>query len=265
MLRQLHQDGRANLYLNSIIADNIPATRLLTAGLAGLPRLHAYSRYHTLALYSRRGRKKLHLPSGLSLENGSPKHIPGILDCLARNGRRYQFSPIWSNENLFHPLYTPGLNVEDFWLAVDGERVVGCAALWDQNAFKQTVVRGYSGWLATFRPLINASSWLAGLPRLPEPDSPFRFCFASHLAVDDDNPEIFAGLVRQIYNQAVARKYSYCMLGLAELHPQLDQIRRGYAHIDYVSQFYLSGWEDDIQPMLAEVDDRPPGLEACLL
>lgn len=265
ILRQLHQDGRTDLYLNSIVADNLPALRLLTAGLPGLPRLHAYARYHTLAIYTRRQRRDLRLPAGLHLEAGSPDYIPALLDCLARNGQRYQFFPIWTDENFLHPQYTPGLRIEDFWLVLDGRHVVGCAALWDQSAFKQTVVRGYAGSLGWMRRGINTVSWLAGLPKLPDPNQPFRFCFASHLAVDNDDPTIFSALVRQLHNMVACRQYSYFMLGLAESHPCLEQTRRSYAHIDYASQFYLSGWEENIQPLLDKIDQRTPGLEACLL
>ena len=119
--------------------------------------------------------------------------------------------------------------------------------------------------MARTRSLINALSFLTGIPKLPAPNQPFRFCFASHLAVDRDDPEIFAALIRKIYNTSVSRHYGYFMLGLAEDHPRLAQARSSYAHIDYASQFYLSGWDEDIQPLLTAVNTRPPGLEACLL
>jgi hypothetical protein len=265
MLRQLHQDGRTRFYLNSIIADNLPARRLLTAGLSGMPRLYEYARYHTLAIYTRRSRRALPLPAGMHMVQGQPKYIPALLDCLARNGRRYQFTPIWTGDNLFQPDHTPGLHIEDFWLALDGSQVVGCAALWDQSTFKQTVVRGYTGWLSRTRHLINATSWFTGMPKLPAPDQPLRFCFASHVAVDQDDPEVFAALIRQVYIAAARRQYSYLMLGLAEEHPRLNQARRSYPHIDYASQFYLSGWDEDMRPLLTALYTRPPGLETCLL
>lgn len=265
ILRQLHQDGRTRLYLNSIIVDNLPARRLLTAGLPGMPRLHEYACYHTLAIYTRRSRRTLPLPAGIQLVQGQPEHISAVLDCLARNGRRYQFSPVWTGDNLFQPDHTPGLKIEDFWLALHGSEVVGCAALWDQSAFKQTVVRGYTGWMSRTRHLINATSWITGMPKLPAPDQPFRFCFASHVAVDHDAPEVFAALIRQVYMAAARRQYSYLMLGLAEGHPCLNQVWKSYPHIDYLSQFYLSGWDEDILSLLPALKTRLPGLETCLL
>jgi len=264
LLEELHQDGRAPLYLISIIEDNAPARRFLTAKFHHAPVLREFARYHTLALYTRRPRRSLALPGNLRLERGSAQRLPQLLDCLERHGRRYQLAPRWTSGTLCQPQHTPGLHPADFWLAVDGERVRGCVAFWDQSAVKQTVIHSYTGWMGQLRPLINALSGLTGLPHLPAPRQPFHFGFASHLAADDDNPQIYAALLRQVYNQAVARRDSYIMLGLAERHPFCAPARRDYPHIDYPSQLYLAGW-GEIDPLIARLDDRPVGVEAGVL
>ncbi len=264
LMEALDQDGRARLYLISIIDDNLPAKRFLTAGFPHLPVLREFARYHTLALYTRRPRRALTLPGNLRLEQGSAARLPQILDCLERHGRRYQLAPRWTSATLCQPEHTPGLRPTDFWLAVDGEQVQGCVAFWDQSAVKQTVIHSYTGWLGRLRPLINALSGLTGLPHLPEPRQPFRFGFASHLAADADDPQVYAALLRQVYNQAVARRDSYLMLGLAERHPFFPLARREYPHIDYPSQLYLAGW-GEIDPLISQLDDRPVGVEAATL
>jgi hypothetical protein len=264
LLEELDQDGRAPLYLISIIEDNLPARHFLTGGLPHLPVLREFARYHTLALYTRRPRRALPLPKNLHLERGSAQKLPQTLDCLERNGRRYQLTPCWTSETLCHPEHTPGLHPDDFWLACDGERIIGCAAFWDQSSVKQTIIHRYSGWLGMFRPLINSLSWLTGTPYLPAPLQPFRFGFASHLAADDDDPQVYAALLRQVYNHAVRRKDSYLMLGLAEKHSFFPIARREYPHIDYPSQLYLAGW-GDIDSRIGCLDPRPVGVEAAIL
>jgi hypothetical protein len=264
MLKELHEDGRAPFYLISIIEDNLPARRLLTSGLPHLPHLHEFARYHTLALYTRRPRRSLPLPNHLHLEQGSLEKSPQILDCLERNGRRYQLAPCWTSETLCQPGHTPGLHPTDFWLACNEEQVVGCVAFWDQSSVKQTVIQRYTGWMGTFRPLINSLSWLIGIPHLPAPAHPFRYGFASHLAVDDDNTQIYSALLREVYNRAVSRRDSYLMLGLAERHPFFPVVRRKYAHIDYPSQLYLAGW-DELDTQINRLDNRPAGVETGIL
>jgi hypothetical protein len=264
LMEELDRDGRVSLYLISIIEDNLPARHFLTGGIPHLPVLREFALYHTLALYTRRPRRALSLPEPLHFEQGSAQKLPQILDCLERNGRRYQLTPHWTIESLCQPDHTPGLHPDNFWLACDGERVVGCAAFWNQSSVKQTVIHRYNGPLGTFRPLINSLSWMTGTPYLPAPRQPFRFGFASHLAADDDDPQVYAALLRQVYNHAVRRKDSYLMLGLAERDPFFLQARREYSHIDYPSQLYLAGW-GDIDVRIGQIDQRPVGVEVAVL
>src|SRR3990172_2280772 len=173
LYRDLHADGRAPFYLMSIIEDNLPARRLLTSGLPDYPRAQEYTRMFTYAIYPVRRKRLLPLPRSLRLARGSDRYENGIVDCLNRNGARKQFAPYWTCDSLF----TSNLTPSDFFLALDGERVIGCLACWDQNAFKQTVVRGYSGSLARWRKLLNVFSSLGGWPYLPESNTPLRYSY----------------------------------------------------------------------------------------
>ena len=263
-LHCLHQDGQAPFYFASIIEDNRPARRLLAAGLPGLPRFQPFARLRTLAIYCRRRRPDLPMPAGLRLVRGSPAQVKAIVACLQRNAARYQLAPDWIEETLFNPDHTPDLAPEDFFLALAGEEVVGCLAAWDQSRFKQTIVRGYAGRLARWRGLINLGARLLGWPALPPPDAPFRYCYASHLAVDADRVDVFVPLLRALYNYAADKQYSYFMLGLAETHPFLSSITRTYRRVDYQSVLYLVTWEDELAK-LPQLDGRIPGPEIAVL
>ena len=259
LYRGLHADGRAPFYLMSIVADNLPARRLLTSGLRDYPRATEYTRMFTYATYPVRRKRDLSLPRSLRLARGSDGDANDIVNCLNRNGARKQFASFWTCDSLF----TMSLSPSDFFLALDGERVVGCLACWDQTAFKQTVVRGYSGALARWRKLLNVFSSFGGWPYLPEPNMSLRHSYASHLAVDDDDPAIFAALLRALYNHSLERGYSYFMLGLAESNPWRPIVET-YRPLTYISQIYLVAWEDGYEAVAA-VDARPPALEIALL
>ena len=263
-LRHLHRDGRAPFCFASIIEDNLPARRLLAAGLPGWPCFQSYARMRTLAIYCRRKRPGLPMPVGLQLVRGSAAHAKAIIDCLQRNSARYQLAPHWTGETLFNPEQAPDLAPENFFLALDGERVLGCLAAWDQSRFKQTVVRDYSGALGQWRGLINLGARLAGWPVLPPPQAPFRYCYASHLAIDDDRADLFAALLRALYNHAASQNYSYFMLGLSEAHPLLKKVTGTYRHIDYKSILYLVTWEDELEK-LPQMASRIPGPEIAIL
>lgn len=259
---QWHCDGRAPFYLISVVDDNVPARRLLTSGLAGLPKLREYTRMVTHAIHPARPKSQVPLPSGLQLVRGTPEHVPAMVDCLQRNGVNQQFSPYWTSETLLSPL-TPHLAIDDFFLALSGSRVVGCLALWNQQSCKQTVVRGYSGNFKRWRKVINLLAPLGGWPSLPEVGTPLNQCFVAFTAIDNDDPQIFAALLRAVYNEAAKRRYSYLLLGLPEVHP-LRRVLTGYHPLEYVSQIYLAAWDDGFEE-IARVDARLPGLEIAVL
>jgi len=133
-LYELHQDQRTSIYFTSIIADNRLARRLFSMHWPGMPHFRPYSRLQTLAIYCRRTRRGLPPPPGLSLVRGSLPLKGAILDCLARNGPRYQLAPVWKAETLFNPVHTPNLEPEGFFLAMRGKTVVGCLAVWDPSS-----------------------------------------------------------------------------------------------------------------------------------
>ncbi len=266
-IHTLHADGRAPFYLMSVIADNSPARRLLESGLPAIPRLQPYALWHTYVVYLGQAKRPAPLPAGLRLEPGDTSYVPGILDCLQRNGAGCQFAPYWCSETLFNPDCTPDLRPEDFLLALKGKRVVGCIAAWDQSRFKQSVVHAYAGLIGRWplaRVALNRLAPLGWWPKLPAPDTPWRNCYASHLAVDDADPAVFTALVRAFYRRARDQGFSYFILGLAEADPLSQMVRRGYRHITYPSQIYLVGWEDSWEA-ISRVDRRPPGLEVAVL
>ena len=261
---ELHADWRVPFYLMSVIADNAPARRLLTAGLPGMPSALPYTRMFTYAISPRHAKIEIPLPGGLALERGSSEHIPEIIACLQRNGARYQFYPYWSAENLFTPTQTPHLNPNDFFLATKGSRVIGCLALWDQTSFKQTVVRGYNGSMARWRSWINLLAGFVDIPNLPEINLALQYAFASHLAVDNDDRQIFSSLMRAVYNETNRRGLNYFMIGLSQSNPLRPVLTKSYLHMAYPSQIYLMAWQDGLKD-LATVGAQAAGLEIAVL
>jgi len=259
LYRKLHTDGRTPYYLMSIIEDNHPARRLLTSGLPGYPHAREYTRMFTYAIYPVRHKHSVSLPYPIRIIRGDETYANAIVDCCNRNGSRKQYAPYWTCDSLF----TANLTPPDFFLALDGNHILGCIACWDQSAFKQTVLRGYSRSIARWRGLLNLISPLGGWPHLPDPHTPLRHSYASHVAIDDDNSIVFSALLRELYNSNLEKGYRYFMIGLAESNP-FRTIVKAYRPLTYISQIYLVNWENDMD-VSSEIDHRIPGLEIAVL
>lgn len=261
-LRKLHDDGRTPFYFTTIVADNRPARRILEAGLAGLPRYRELEPILTLVLPV--GRKRHTIGTGFNLERGDAGNLSEIVECLQRNAHRRQFATYWRAEDLLSPERTRGLGPGDFYLARGREGVVGCIARWNQRGFKQTVVRGYGRRLGSLRPLLNVIAPWVGAPRLPARGATLCSAFISHVSIDGDVPEVFLELLTAAYNDAVADRFDYLMLGFAQRNPLVAAVKQAFPHREYVSILYLVYWDDGAEAAGA-VDDRIPHPEVATL
>jgi hypothetical protein len=266
--RALHDDGRAPYYLVSVMEGNHAAERLLTAGLAGWPRLHPVTRWMTHALAVSRPRALPALPPGLHLAQGQAAHLEGIVQCLHRVGAQRCFAPVWSAADLAGDHALPGLSVTDFWVVHQENEVVGCASRWNQQGVKQTVVRGYGGTLRWVRPFINTAARLQAGPMLPPVGEPVHHVYLSHLAAAtgdaDLDRQVRITLLAAVYNAAAAAGDQFLMVGAAADDPFNDHVRRHYRTIALPSRLFLAYWKDGAEAVAA-VDGRPVGVEIALL
>lgn len=250
-VRALHDKDRLTpYYLSTIIQDNQPARRVLEKELPGFPSYLPKGELVTLALPTWR-RRRARSPEGLSLRAATEQDWPAIRACLARAAPRYHFRPDWDAENLG---LCRALGAGDFTLALRDDAVVGCVALWDQRSFKQSVVAGYSGFLGTFRWLINLLAPLLGVPRLPPPGGTLDGAMLSHLAVDGDDLAVALALLARAHEAAVGR-FGTLTLGLPARHPWTAEVKAHFGAIEYRSLVYAVAWEDGLDAARA-LDER---------
>lgn len=155
-----------------------------------------------------------------------------------------ELRPCWTAEDL-----GPGSGLGRWRLigaSRDGE-LVGTAAVWDQEAFKQSVVRAYSPGLAGIRPLYNLAGRLAGFPVLPDPGQAIRsaylscFCVPGTEAKDGgdckDGRQAARLLLKEAVRLAGSMGKDYLMAGFAASDPLLALACR-QRHVSYHSSLH---------------------------
>ncbi len=260
LLAQTRRDGELPFDVTTILADNREARRLLEKGFARLP---VYRPLGTLATTTLAVARRAPRPGGAA-RAATAADLAGIAACLERNGRRFQLASVWTAQDLASPVRCRGLAPADFQIVEHAGTVVGCVALWDQRAFKQTLIAGYARPLALSRPLLNLGFWASGRPLLPRPGSLLALAHLSHLAVDGDDPEVAAALVAAALAEAARRGLSYLALALGERHPLRAALAARFPGRRLESVVYLvySHGREGCEPCL---DDRPLHLEAATL
>jgi hypothetical protein len=261
-LRQLHTNGRVKGYLAAIIEGNTQATGLLVNhSRRGYPAFQEICHLRTLALVLRGPRR---IPaSPYQISHGSRADLSEIVGLFNQHGSARQFFPAYTETDFDDSPLTRDFKVENFILARQKGKLVGVMGLWDQSAYKQTVVQKYRGTLGRLRPLYNLGLRLIGAQPLLAPGQQIRFAYVSFICIANNNPEIFRVLLRNIYNLAIERGFAYLMVGLSEGDPLLA-VARQYWHIPYHSRLYIACWEDG-RDWFKKLDGRLPYIEIAAL
>jgi len=172
LLRQLHDQDPVPGYLVSIIAGNHEAEAILVRKpRKSFPSFHRVADLCTLAISVRRAKPRLNCRAEIS--SAAPSQVPELARFLQTHGRQRQFFPEWTEDSL-RGLTSLGLRIEDSLVARHGGKIAGIAGLWDQSAYKQTVVQDYSRWLKAAAPINNLGANCFGRTPLPQPGTKLR-------------------------------------------------------------------------------------------
>lgn len=241
-LRQLSGDERDLPWsLTSIMSDNAAAKRVLGANLRGMPLYQPAGELSTFALTAQ---------GSAEPDRATDIDLPHIAELLLRQGAENQFASVWTHDALRAAISAGWMRAKDFLVLRREGGIRACVAIWDQSAWRQTVVSGYSPWLRRARPLINCAAVLSGLPRLPPAGGALRAAYLSHLAVDEAAPEDLLALITAARAEAHRRGLSLLFLGLASDHPFSGWARKLRRQREFRSQLYVVRWPEVPAPAL---------------
>lgn len=255
--RSLHESEPLPLYFSVILDGNDEAVSALTSARAGLPVYKDFGRILTPAIYLDRHRAEQPC-EGVVMRRGSTALMPQVFAFLEKQNARRQFAPSYRLRDLGSPRLQ-GLVAEDFYIAFENQRVVGCVAAWDQSEFRQTHIERYSTALRCLRPVYNLAARFSALHPLPEAGEKLRYLYLAMIASEDNRRDIFATLLRTAYRDRRSGGCQFMIVGLHEqdpLCPVLDDYRR----IEAGGRLFLIYYPDMADKVVA-LDKRIPYIE----
>jgi len=261
-MRVQHEKGSVPCYITTIISDNTSTRRLLEAGLSDMPTYQPLETLVTLTIPVRQAARHTSLQT--RVERCSDDQLDELALRLDISGRDYQFHPAWTAETLRSGKRCRGIRPSDFFVARDDDGIRGACCLWDQRAFKQTVVAGYSKRLARARPFFNIVAPILRQPRLPPPGQNIQSAFLSHISVDHGDEATLMTLIGHAAREATSRGIDYLMLGLAGRNPFASFLQKRFSCHRYESMIYLVYWEDG-REYASTIDTRIPHPEVAIL
>ncbi|MDD5008613.1 MAG: hypothetical protein PHC68_09495 [Syntrophorhabdaceae bacterium] len=259
-LNKLHSDGKAGLYLTTIIEGNDSAESILASGRRSLPVYSGLGTYRTYVI--RAGRNMRVNRPGIQIESGDRFRPCEIVEFLNREGPRRQFYPHYTEGDFDNGVFS-GMGWRDFIVAHKDGKIKGVIGAWDQKGFKRIRIKGYNRKLSMIRPIWNAFAGAASMPRLPDPGEFLGHLNIGFVAVDSDDRSILDMLIRYANDAAHGKGYTHIMVGLHDRDPMSAVVRR-FRHIAFNSKLYVVFWEDG-REFYEKLDNRIPYLESGVL
>ena len=259
LLKQWHDESFGlPLYLMAILTDNTAARNVLSSGRVGLPASVRIGTLHTAAI-PLLPRLTPRLPAGLQIVRGSAVGAPAIAESLNRVGSERQFFPIYTADDIMADNgILRGLRLEDFYVATDGDHILGIVACWDQLSFRRILVAGYSGYMHWLKPFISPLANALCMAPIPAPGEPLRNLYAACIAIEKNSEQIFRLLIDTILHDRHGTNYAFLMVGLMEGDPLYPALKK-YIHMPSRTGIYSLSLDN--RNAETESDERVPYLE----
>jgi len=104
----------------------------------------------------------------------------------------YELAPRWNDEYLLSLYREPDYKLENTWLAMNGEKIVAVVTLWDQSAFKNTVVSRYAGKYSLMYKILKPFN------QLPPEGQPLSEISVRHCVFDKQDLSAAVNLIRWV-------------------------------------------------------------------
>lgn len=227
-------------YLTTIMESNKHAVNTLTAGHADLPVYQKTGGYVTVVIPVLLKRKPPE--TGMQIIGGEEAGIENVIHCLNKFGSEKLFYPVYRKEDVTGGSgLLRGLSLSDFYVAVQGDKVTGVMACWDQRAFRPNVVDCYSGPIRYARKPLNFIAGLFNCRPLPDPGEVVPALHGACIAIRDNEPGVFRSLLQHILADVSERDASLFLMGFSRNDPLL-QIATERIHAKIRSHIYTVSW-----------------------
>lgn len=245
VMKSLMDDNRAKLHIATIIDDNKQGKAALTWANKNpnIPNFYDLGIMNTYFIIPLLPKFYFHKTKIL---RGSIDLLDDIVRFLNDEGKKKQFFPVYTKEYF---LKLQNFNIEDFYIAMQNNEIIGVIAKWDQTPFKQVIIKRYNGKWRWIKKLTGKF--------LPDENKTIKQFYLSFILIKDDNNKVFEALLNKIYNDNRQYKYFSLILHQSDI---LNYSLKNYFSIKYKSRLYITEYlkDSDIKKI---IDNKIPYLE----
>lgn len=217
-------------YYTTILKENIIAQKNLEKKRKFMPDYLFLDEY---TVYIMKSRVRFKQNDKYLFRQAAEKDIDAIIGLVNSHGESTNFTA-HMNKDLFHGKL-PGLSTENFYVLSEAGKIIGCGAIFNQTAYKQYIVSGYSKFFRIIQKLSGLLN-IFGLPKLPQIGGAVPLNTVAFFTMNDNNAEAGEYFLKNLLNQPP--KNELVMIGFANGN-KLNGILNKIKHIKYGSNVYL--------------------------
>jgi hypothetical protein len=247
------------IYLSTILEENALAKKILTAPRPGAPNYEDLGLLITGFFPVQKQIWNLHRVhtdgTKFQVRKATTADLPKFVEYWKKESAKRQLVPIYTESDILSKTgILRGLSVENIWLALDDQEIIGCLALWDQSAYRRWIVNSYATSIKLTKGLFNFFAPYLNRPKLPKENEPFNYRTASLVSIKNDDYRIFETLLHTLWkSQAKNENDLVIAIGFHEKDPLLKLVFPKMKQ-KLLSRLYLTHWPDDRS--LAKILDR---------
>ncbi len=230
IFNQFAEESGVDIFLTSVIESNKAAVGALVNRSPKYPHKPFYSPLRKFSIQNLQfTTRKKPRKTPFTVRNATEADIPMIATFLHEDQKKRQFGYVVTEDLLKFRLETwPGFEIENFYLAFDGDQLVGVTATWDAEQIKRFRILGYYKSMKWVKKGFNLASRFMGFEPLPDVGGTFRYFYLTHFSIPSENPEVMTALVDRIYADYYGKGYHFFTLYVDRedpLKPALERYR----------------------------------------
>jgi hypothetical protein len=183
--------------------------------------------------------------------------IPSIVSLLKDEFSHRIFAPDIDEVKFRYNLQVrPDFYIENYYVALKENEVVGTCAAWDCSSFKQIRILKYNRKFKMIKNGYNLIAPLFRFPLLPVEGQPFRAVYITDCAVKQRDPAIMNALLRKIYNECRSKNFNLIVFGSFE-NDKLLNATNGFIYQSVKSNIYLIHKDGEAIESIKKNNQRP--------
>jgi hypothetical protein len=245
----MHSDPK--FYFCSILENNHTANKIFQSGRSQLPVLIPLGKFKTLIFKARKSKYNF-IPS-IKITNASNVDIIDLVAFLGKEGLKKQLFPVYKTEHFTNTQsgLLKGVDLDKLYIALEGNKIVGSLAVWDQTVFRQWLFYGKNSF-NLIRPLVNFHSWIKGIPAIPVRQKRMPYRYISLVCIEEDRKEVFESLIYYAINQEIASNNdTILVLGHPGKNPMYSGIN--FPALELKSNIFAFAWRENLE-YLSSID-----------